>query len=118
MAEIKTEKQKKTELLKHVLSNEEKQNMGDELARGIQKIKELEDSLASVSSNLKASIKEQEATVNKLAGIIRSGYEYRDTPVEIEKDYKLGRIIKTRMDTKEIYEDRSMTEGEKQGKLI
>lgn len=101
--EKKVVKEKKVELLKCVLTDKERQDKGDELARGIQKTAELEDSLASVSSNIKANIKEQEAIVNRLASVIRSGYEYRDIPVEIEKDYKVGTITKKRLDSNEIF---------------
>lgn len=111
---------KKTELLKHVFSDDEKRGIGDSLALAIQKITDLEDKLASVSSNLKASIKEHEASVGKLANDLRQGYEYRDTPVEVVKDWNKCRVLKTRLDVvpHEVYEDREMTEAEKQKVLI
>lgn len=114
----KIKKEKKTELLKHIFNDQEKQKIGEDLAASIQKINGFEDQLVSVSSSLKASIKEQEASVNKMANNLRQGYDYRETDVEIEFNWNKGKVIKTRLDTMEIYEEREMFTEERQKKLL
>lgn len=47
-----------------------------------------EDNLKSSSSQIKSEIAGLEANINRLAGIINSGHEYRNIECQIEIDYK------------------------------
>ncbi len=105
---------KSSAVLKCILTEDEKRKFGDSIAQAVDECSRLEDSLKSVSSEMKSKIAEVEARLKKEASLLRQGYEYRDTPIEIIKNFKMGTVSKTRMDTGEQYEERAMTGDERQ----
>lgn len=62
----------------------------------------------------KATIEEAYADVSKLTQIIRRGKLDKPVQCEIKRDYRLGSIRVTRMDTWEVIESRPMTTQERQ----
>ena len=104
--------------LKYQFSEEEKKNMGDDLAQKFASKHETEDKLKAVSTQIKSEINALDAIMGGLAEKIRSGYEMRDVECEIERDFKNARITITRLDTGEIVESRAMTPEERQKKLF
>ena len=112
------EHRKGEELLKCILTEAEKKDISEQMAQAVEKMASLEDQLSSLSKEFKAKIAEQQANLNKSASLIRQGYEYRQVPIEITLDYKRTRVLKTRMDTMQDFEDRPMKENERQQRLV
>jgi hypothetical protein len=63
---------------------------------------------------MKAKINEVDARLAKDASLFRQGYEYREVPIEIVKNYSVGMVRKMRLDINEYYEERAMTGEERQ----
>jgi hypothetical protein len=97
-------KMKKVETLnlKCTLSNDEMLEISKEMSEHLNKKKQAEDNLASFSAQLKAEIKGHDATINKSATLINSGFEYRNVKCEVAIDEKQNTVNWIREDTGEI----------------
>jgi iron only hydrogenase large subunit-like protein len=95
---------KKTETLnlKCILSNDEMLEISKEMSEHLNKKKQAEDNLASFSAQLKAEIKGHDATINKSATLINSGFEYRNIKCEVIIDEKKNAVNWIREDTGKI----------------
>lgn len=61
----------------------------------------------------KAATGRLDAEAQKLAGLIRQGYELRDAECQVVYDYDAGLVNTVRLDTGEVVKFREMTESEK-----
>lgn len=100
--------------LQVVLTNDEKLDMGQQLAQAEQVRSEAESKMATFRAQMKATIEEATAKIDGFVSRISSGYEYRDVPCEKVEDYEAGRITIFRCDTGEIVHTRAMTSDEQQ----
>ena len=101
-------------LLKHALTDAERLVVGQELADGYQTLAEAEAELAAIKADYKGRIDGANALVGRKSSLLRSGYEMRQTPVEVMKDYAAGTVTVTRLDTMTIVDVRNMTGDERQ----
>ena len=101
-------------LLKHALTDAERLVVGQELADGYQTLAEAEAELAAIKADYKGRIDGANALVGRKSALLRSGYEMRQTPVEVMKDYAAGTVTVTRLDTMAIVDVRNMTGDERQ----
>jgi hypothetical protein len=105
---------KSSAVLKCILTEEEKRKLADDLAQEVEQVSRLEGELKALASEMKAKINEVDARLAKHASLFRQGYEYREVPIEIVKNYSVGMVRKMRLDINEYYEERAMTGEERQ----
>ncbi|HXU04975.1 MAG TPA: hypothetical protein VN903_28640 [Polyangia bacterium] len=71
--------------------------------------------------SMKQQIKQETAALEsrraELSGIVDRGSEFRMVAIEIRHNFATGRVLTTRLDTGEIYNDRPMTADERQRSL-
>lgn len=107
-----------TKFLRHNFSDEEKQNLAEEMARKVTEADALEDQKKSASSRYTAEINSARTIANSNAIKITSGYEFRDTECEEEFDYASKEVRTYRKDTGEQVEIRTMTYHECQQEIF
>ena len=105
------------ESLKCILTNEEKQELGEKLALAVNRIRESQDELKSCQTQIKSAIATDEAVVASCSEKIRSGYEFRKVECEEIFDYENNIVEKIRLDTKELMRTREMEPHERQKNL-
>ena len=111
---IKIERKESEKMLKHILTDKEKLEIGAGLADEYQTLSEAENQLAAIKADYKGRIDGANALIGRKSALIRAGYEMRQTPVEIVKDWTAGTVKTFRLDTMEIVECRDMTKDERQ----
>lgn len=110
----KIKRKQDRELCKCMLTTAEKLAYGQKMADATQEIRQLNDQLAGMKKDFQARIEQREATVGLMSAALRSGYEHRDTDVEIVNDWTDKTIKVIRMDTHEVIRERTMTDDERQ----
>jgi hypothetical protein len=103
-----------TELLKVTLTSEELLELSKQLARSISEVGRLNDELTSVKSQKKAEIDKISATVNELSAKINSGYDWRKVDCEDIYNFQNNTVSRKRLDTGEIFNERTMSASERQ----
>lgn len=103
--------------LKCVLTDDELQQKGAQLADAIDEVTRLEADLASIKTQFKAKIDGATAKANGLASTIRSKAEYRAVKCERVFDFKGGLVREFRLDTSEQTNVRQMTNDDRQQHL-
>lgn len=111
------ERTKTTKYLITTLTEEDKKKIASTMADSFQAISQLEANLKSTSTQLKAKITEHQARLIEASDKYRSGFEMRNIECWIEKDFRVGRVYITRIDTGEIIEERAMDGEERQRSL-
>lgn len=112
------ENQKTKEHLKCELSESEVKQMGSDLAQKVSEIKNLENQKKAATAQFKSQIDKLAAEVSLIANMIQNGYEFRVVDCEIIRNFKDKIVQWKRMDTGEIFKDRSMTQDELQADLF
>jgi uncharacterized FlaG/YvyC family protein len=105
------------EYLKCQLTEKEKTNLSSEIAKAISDRASAEAKLKEVSASIKAQIAQLDAEISEKALQINNGYEYRNVECRMDKDYRLGTVTITRLDTGEVIRERPMTGEERQMEL-
>lgn len=99
------------------LNDVEWENRARELADAHRETEAMKERKKSVMAELNADLKIAEGKETKLANVVATRTERRDVTVEVRYDYELGKVTKTRTDTKEVISERDMTDDERQSKL-
>lgn len=97
---------------KHTYTNEELLKISGEMAQAAASKKAQEDTLKSVTSNIKADINLQDAKLNSAGESIRTGYKMVAHTCNIIYDHKKKTVNYQDADTKEMVESRPMTDKE------
>ena len=105
------------ESLKCILTDDEKQKLGSDMAEAVARIAEAEADLKSFQTQIKAKVAADEAIVMTCSEKIRSGYEFRRIECEEFKDFESNKILISRLDTHEIIKERPMEPEERQKDL-
>lgn len=105
------------QMLRCLLTDEEKLVAADSMADSIGEVTRLEDEISSIKSQLKADIEAADAQVKKQASRLREGFEMRMTETETVLDFDRMTSCETRKDTQDVIQDRDMKEDECQRKL-
>jgi hypothetical protein len=103
--------------LKVELTEKEKLEYGQKVARECQLLAGCEEEKAEASSGFTARIKVHKAEINSLSTVLQQGYEYRQVKCERIIDYKKGTLVVIRLDTGEVVQERELNEAEKQRNL-
>ena len=105
------------EYLKCQLTEKEKTELSAQIAKAISDRASAEAKLKEVSASIKAQIAQLDAEISEKALQINNGYEYRNVECRMDKDYRLGSVTITRLDTGEVIRERPMTAEERQMEL-
>ena len=105
------------EYLKCQLTEKEKTELSAKIAKAISDRASAEAKLKEVSTSIKAQIAQLDAEISEKALQINNGYEYRNVECRMDKDYRLGAMTITRLDTGEVIRERPMTSEERQMEL-
>ena len=105
------------EYLKCHLTEKEKTELSAKIAKAISDRTSAEAKLKEVSASIKAQIAQLDAEISEKALQINNGYEYRNVECRMDKDYRLGSVTITRLDTGEVIRERPMTAEERQMEL-
>ena len=105
------------EYLKCQLTEKEKTELSAQIAKAISDRASAEAKLKEVSASIKAQIAQLDAEISEKALQINNGYEYRNVECRMDKDYRLGTVTITRLDTGEVIRERPMTAEERQMEL-
>lgn len=111
------EKSFETAVLKCVLTEKEMRECAEQMAKLMGGLSDSEAELKSVAAQYKAVIARHEQHLSEEAAKYRAGHEFRPVQVKMILDYEVGRVVKMRMDTLEVIEDRVMTTIEAQRKI-
>jgi hypothetical protein len=103
--------------LKCILTDEEKQEIGSQLAEAVARVNEAEQELKAVSTQIKSQIAVDEALISGCSEKIRSGYEFRKVECEEVKDYENDRVTIIRLDSYSTVSSREMKPEERQKEL-
>ena len=103
--------------LKCLLTEKEKTELSGKIAKAISDRTSAEAKLKEVSASIKAQIAQLDAEISEKALQINNGYEYRNIECRMDKDYRLGSVTITRLDTGEVIRERPMTAEERQMEL-
>ena len=114
MSEKKINRSKENNYLKVALTEDEIKAKALEHVNLTTEAERKEDAMKSAAKEAKEEIGGLVSQARTAGRIARNGYIFRDVPCERVKDFKAGRITITRLDTGEVYEDRAMSEHEKQ----
>ena len=105
------------EYLKCLLTEKEKTELSAKIAKAISDRASAEAKLKEVGASIKAQIAQLDAEISEKALQINNGYEYRNVECRMDKDYRLGSVTITRLDTGEVIRERPMTAEERQMEL-
>jgi len=103
--------------LKHDLTDEEKQNLGSDLADAIARKAEAESELKSFQTQVKARIAADDATILSCSEKIRKGYDFRNVECKEIKDLEADKLFQIRLDTGKIIFERILETHERQKEL-
>ncbi len=102
------------EYLKCLLTEKEKTELSARIAKAISDKASIEARLKEVTASLKAEIAKCDAEIADAALQINTGSQYKNVDCQIERNYRLGTVTITRLDTGEIIRERPMTAEERQ----
>ncbi len=105
------------EHLPYTFTEQEKGELGKQLAKCFADHTEAEGRLKSIATQIKAEIAMIDGEMTSLSEKIRSGKEYRNVKCEKTFDYRLGVVTYIRLDTGEVYRERPLDEAERQASL-
>jgi len=111
---VHIERKKIKERLRYDFTDEEKLDLGAELAREIGDYNHFEDELKDIKSSFKAKIEKAQAVINLLQQKVYAAYEYRLIDCEMVKDFDEKEIYFVRLDNGDIFDRRTMTQDELQ----
>jgi hypothetical protein len=74
----------RNENIKHILTQEEKNELGAQIAREVRNVQELEEEKKSIVSEYASKIALAKQNISKNSGLINNGYEFRSTECEIK----------------------------------
>jgi hypothetical protein len=106
-----------TRLLACKLTDRELMARGKDVAEEAARKRQVELQAKDSSAEYKAQIARHETAIDDLLKQIRSGEQFRDTTVELIRDYKRKCVTQTRMDTGELIDTRAMSAAELQMSL-
>ena len=112
-----TTSKKETQTLKCELTEEELRTAGQELARNLDEIEALNDSLKEVKADYKAQIESKEASAKVQRNKVRNKYDYRGVTCTRTENFKDGTVVVVRDDTDSIVTSRKMSPEERQQKM-
>lgn len=120
MAEKKQDKIKESKFTKRLkvgLTTPELLQAGEDLAKTLDEICDIEDEKKAIVENFKAKLTELEAQATQFQQKVRNKWEYQPVDCIETMNNTNGTVTKKRLDTNEVIEERKMTYDERQSKL-
>ena len=109
-----TTQEKSLRYLRYQFATDEVAKMSQEMAQAVAERNETQDNKKSVIKQLDSEIAQKEATINRLAILVRQGWEMRNLSCLVQMDYENGIYRAVREDTGEIVEERLLRAEELQ----
>ncbi len=106
-----------TDTLRVKLTTDEILAAGDALAEALSQSFEFEAELDEFKKHIKGKLAELENKIDASRKKVHDKWEYRKVDTVEVKNNTVGNVIKIRMDTSEIFDERKMTADERQGSL-
>lgn len=103
-----------TECLKHIFTEDEKEELAAEMARKVIDLKQLEDYKKAFIADFSSRIERTKAQIHNAATKLNDGYEMRSIKCEIRMDYTKKIVQFLDIETKEILKERMMRDDEMQ----
>ena len=103
--------------LRYVFNTRELADIADKVSQLVREVEDREARKKAVAAQLKAELEQAVNELRMMSGKHRDGYEYRDVDCEVEKNFRMGLVTTTRLDTGEIVGERAMTTEERQQAL-
>lgn len=100
--------------LTHYFNEKERSELSENMSQAFVKKSQLEGRLKTVQAQIKSQIAEQHEIVNQCAIKLSAGYEMRDIPCRMVRNYEEGVIQYFRTDNWTIAEQRRMEEEDRQ----
>lgn len=100
------------------LSAEEQNAKLNELSRQSLRLENLTEERRETNGRFNTEIKQVRGVIKELCESTNSGRQVQPVAVKVEKDFAAGTIRKTRLDTGEVYQDRAMTDAERQMETV
>jgi hypothetical protein len=107
-----------TKAVKHTFDNGELLTMADSITEAVQSLSEVKRARPTQTRLHKEQVEQEFGTVNKLSGMYRRGYEFRDVDCKVLYNLpEVGEKTFVRIDTGEEVGTDNMTDDEKQETL-
>jgi hypothetical protein len=106
------------ETLKVIITEDEKKQIGQDLAKLNLHVSDLERDKADIVKRFAADISSAKLDIDKKSTILFNGYDYRQVDVIAEENIKKKEVKDIRLDTGEIIRVRPMNEKELQNNLF
>lgn len=103
---------------KHVLTEEEKKSIAQEMAQAVSDKHTAEEELKAVKADFKSKIDAADATINGFARKLQTGYDMRMVDCEVEKNYDLKVFIFRSLETGKEVDRRMMRPEDLQQQVI
>lgn len=112
---------KETRSLKVILTNKERLDLGDQMARAIQSKESAEGHKTEAVAQFKSEIERHQAEAARIARSLANGYEFREVECEVRplasRNGDAPQVDIVRTDTGEVVQTRGMTPSEMQRAL-
>jgi hypothetical protein len=115
--EKRVKDQRFTRNLVCILTREERENYSTDLANKIGEQGHLEAEFDNVKKSWKQKLETVELDIGSLSSKVRENRELRTVKCRRLFDYDTGMVSETRTDTGEVFEERPMTDAERQEEL-
>ena len=106
-----------TRYVRHEFSDQEKLDLSEKIVRAVSDISEAQRALKTFQMQIKGRKQEAEAVISSCASKLNEGYEMKNVPCLMVKDYEAGLISYESVETGEVMEERDMTPEERQMEL-
>lgn len=111
------DEQRRSEELRCELSDAEVQQRGQDAARLLMQIDQLDEEKRAAAADYKEQIKAKETELRKLGREIRERAEHRDVPCVTRPNAAAGVMETIRLDTGELVRSRPLTHEERQARF-
>jgi hypothetical protein len=118
VAKKKTKRVARVEYVKYVFSNEEKEQMANDMALALSEKETAEQKLKEIQKQIKAEIEAFQTKISTLSKHYSNGYTYQNTDCEIEYDFDAKMVRTFRADTGAFVSSRPMKANELQADIF
>jgi hypothetical protein len=118
MAKNKTKRVFQVEYIKYVFSQEEKEQMANDMALALSEKESAEQRLKEIQKQIKAEIEAFQTKISTLSKHYSNGYTYQNTDCEVEYDFSSKTVRTFRADSGEFVSSRPMKANEFQADIF
>jgi hypothetical protein len=111
-------KRKQVEYIKYVFSQEEKEQIANDMALSLSEKESAEQRLKEIQKSIKAEIEAFQTKISTLSRHYSNGYTYQNTDCEVEYDFSARTVRTFRADNGEFISSRPMKANELQADIF